>query len=141
MALFRLLKSGETDIESTDIWRFSLHTRYPTYKIIDQGTVTLTANTVGGDLGYYAEEVISHNLTFKPQSFVFADFSAYPPYLGGTQIKVTDVTGWYQFYYDDSVMTVVQYIDENNLTLRIETPESGKTLTFGYMITLDEWPS
>lgn len=141
MALFRLLKSGETDIESEDIWRFSLHTRYPTYKIITQGTATLTANTAGGDLGYYAETTISHNLGYKPQSFVFADFSSYPSYPGGTQIKVTDVTGWYQFYYDDSTMYVVQYIDENNLTLRIETPESGKSLTFGYLITLDEWLS
>jgi len=139
MAKFKILKTGETDIDSNDIWRFALHSDYPVYKIISQGTETLSTNTAGGALGYYGQSVINHGLGYKPQSFVFADFSSYPSYPGSTQIKVTDVTGWYIFYYNASFLNVFQSIDENNLTLYIEAPEYGKTLTFGYIITLDEW--
>jgi len=141
MAKVKILKPGETDIESTDIWRFAFNSDYPTYKIKQSGSVTLTTQTVGGDLGYYHSATVAHGLGYVPQTFVFADFSAYPPYTGGTQIKKTDITGWIIFYYDDSYFYVSQYADENNIYFYLEAPESGKVLTFDYIITLDEWQS
>ena len=141
MAEKKILKKGQTNINSTDIWRFAFHSGYPTYKIIGQGALTLTANTPGGDLGYFAGGMVSHNLGYKPQSFVFADFSAYPPYPGFEQIRVTDVTAWYIFYYDDGNLYVSQSMDETGLYFGLESDIAGKSLTFGYIITLDEWQS
>ena len=139
MAKLKMLKTGETDINSADIWRFAFHSDYQAYKIITSGVTTVTSNKVGGNLGYYGQVTIPHNLGYKPQSFIYADFSPFPPYPGDLQIKVTDVTGWYIYYYNDSLIYVVQYLDEVNQYLYIETPENGKTLDFGYIITLDEW--
>ena len=139
MAKCKVLREGETNINSTDIWRFSLHSDYPTFKVFSSGSLTLSATTAGGNLGYYAETSVTHNLGYNPITFVYADFSAYPQYPGDIAIKTTDVSGWYIFYYNDSVMYVLQWTDSTKTYFRIETPESGKSLTFYYTITADKW--
>jgi hypothetical protein len=137
MAKMRVLKSGETDINSTDIWRFVLHEGYPVYKIFQKGSLTVTSNTADSG-GYLGQATITHNLGYRPQTFVFANFSSYPPYSGGQQIRMADVTGFYTFYYDDSFMDVSQNNDTTTQYFEIWTPESGKQLTFYYIIMLDE---
>lgn len=141
MAKFKILRNGETDIESTDIWRFAMHSDYPTYKIKQSGSITLTTTTTGGSLGYQATQTISHGLGYVPQTFVFVDLSAYPSYPGSIQMKKMDLTGWLIFYYNNSYFYITQYADANNIYFIFETPEYGKVITFDYIITLDEWQS
>lgn len=47
MAKFKVLRSGETDINSTDIWRFAIHSDYRNQKVtsIYQSTFTLPAGS------------------------------------------------------------------------------------------------
>jgi len=62
MAKLKILKTGETDIESTDIWRFSVHSDYPTQKIYSSGQTTLTI--LEGETS--GEKTISHSLGYAP---------------------------------------------------------------------------
>lgn len=56
MAKFQILKDGETDIDSTDIWRFAVHSDYKNQKTTEiySTTVTLPAGStwLGGEYGY-----------------------------------------------------------------------------------------
>lgn len=139
MAKLKVLREGQTNINSTDIWRFSLHSDYPTFKVLSSGQLTLSTLTAGGSLGYYAQTAVAHNLDYKPITFVYADFSPYPQYPGDLAIKTSDVSGWYIFYYNDSIIYVTQWSDSTNTYFRIETPEYNKSLTFYYTITADKW--
>jgi hypothetical protein len=62
MAKFKILKTGETDIESTDIWRFCIHSDYPTQKVYAAGQTTLTVSS-GSNSGI---KTISHSLGYAP---------------------------------------------------------------------------
>jgi len=66
MSKLKILKYGETDIESTDIWRFAFHSDYPTFKIATNGNDTFSIAS-GNNFG---EKVVTHNLGYIP--FVFA---------------------------------------------------------------------
>lgn len=59
----RILRSGETDINSTDIWRFVLHELYPTQKVARQGSFTFSL-PIGTET---VSQVITHNLGYLPQ--------------------------------------------------------------------------
>lgn len=63
MAKFRILRSNETDIESTDIWRFVAHEGYPTQKVAAQGQATVTI--ASGDTVGFVD--IPHGLGYQPQ--------------------------------------------------------------------------
>ena len=63
MAKVKILKSGETDIDSTDIWRFAMHSDYPNVKIKFQGSSNFTMVAGQWD-AYYT---IPHNLGYIPQ--------------------------------------------------------------------------
>ena len=78
MAKLKILRTGETNINSTDIWRFSVHSDYPTGKIALSGTTTGTINSgdwtigtpgipVDEPPGYVA---IAHNLGYVPSCTV-----------------------------------------------------------------------
>lgn len=138
MAKLKVLREGETNINSTDIWRFSLHSDYPTFKVLSSGQLTLSTLTAVDDW-YYAQTAVAHNLGYKPITFVYADFSSYPQYPGDLAIKTSDVSGWYIFYYNPSIIYVVQWSDSTNTYFRIATPEYNKSLTFYYTITADKW--
>jgi hypothetical protein len=62
MAKLKILKQGETDITSNDIWRFSVHSDYPTQKIYASGQTTLTI-PAGSNNGI---KTIAHGLGYAP---------------------------------------------------------------------------
>lgn len=63
MAKARILRTGETDITSTDIWRYVLHENYPTQKIAIQGSQTVSLPS-GSE--FPAIITISHDLGYQP---------------------------------------------------------------------------
>ena len=65
MVKFRVLKTGETDINSTDIWRFALHSDYPNLKIGFSGSGSLTM--ASGE--FIAQYTVAHNLGYTPIAF------------------------------------------------------------------------
>jgi hypothetical protein len=62
MAKLKILKQGETDITSNDIWRFSVHSDYPTQKIYASGQTTLTIPAGSND----GIKTINHGLGYAP---------------------------------------------------------------------------
>ena len=64
MAKVKILKTGETDIESTDIWRFAMHSDYKNQKVtnIYQSTFTLPAGSNWLYDGSYVDAVLVHNI-------------------------------------------------------------------------------
>jgi hypothetical protein len=74
MAVIKILKNGETDIESTDISKFALHSNYKCQKIalVTSGNITLPdgSNWFEGD---FAQGVIQHNLGYIPMFFAFVE--------------------------------------------------------------------
>jgi len=75
MAVIKILKDGETDIESTDISKFALHSDYKCQKIAlaTYVQITLPAGSTCGN-GDSAEGVINHNLGYIPIFFPFVEF-------------------------------------------------------------------
>lgn len=75
MAVIKILKDGETDIDSTDISKFALHSDYKCQKLALNYSVDITlpagSNSFDGD---YAEGVILHNLGYIPLFFAFVEF-------------------------------------------------------------------
>lgn len=65
MAKVRILRNGETDIKSSDIWRFAMHSDYPNVKIKFSGSGNFTMNTGQWDASY----TFAHNLGYIPQVF------------------------------------------------------------------------
>jgi len=78
MAKLKILKEGETNIDSSDIWRFAVHSDYPTQKIALTGQTTITILN-GNKSG---SKTISHSLGFAPT--VMASFENY----SGRYVKV-----------------------------------------------------
>lgn len=64
MVKARILRTGETDINSTDIWRFVLHEGYPTQKVSSQGSFTISLPSGSEFAGF---NTITHNLGYVPQ--------------------------------------------------------------------------
>ncbi len=72
MARIKILKNGQTNINSNQIWRFALHSDYKCQKIarFGQASVTVPANSVGGS---YWNSVIYHNLGYIPLFWCFVE--------------------------------------------------------------------
>ena len=85
MAKLKILKNGETDIESTDIWRFCVHSDYPTQKIYASGQTTLTIPS-GSDAG---TKTLSHDLGYAPivMAMFETDNSRYAKVSGETKMS------------------------------------------------------
>jgi hypothetical protein len=67
MAKVKILKDGETDITSTDIWRFAYHSDYPTYKIGASGSSAFTIAS-GANEGHHD---VTHSLGYDPIFFAY----------------------------------------------------------------------
>lgn len=65
MAVFKVLKTGQTDINSNDIWRFAIHSDYANVKIKFSGSHVFTMAAGSWDAFY----VIPHNLGYIPIVF------------------------------------------------------------------------
>ena len=62
MAKLKILNEGETDINSTEIWRYSIHSDYPNVKIIYQGSQSFVMSTGQWD----SSNTFTHNLWYIP---------------------------------------------------------------------------
>ena len=73
MSHFKALRTGYTDIDSTDIWKFSIHSDYPTQKIFSASSTSATI--LAGNQGIEGQTVgnppvaktIAHNLGYVPR--------------------------------------------------------------------------
>ena len=88
MAKFKALRTGETNINSTDIWRFCIHSDYPTQKIYSAGQTTLTIPN-GLDYGTVS---VNHSLGYRPSvSAVFQVYgNRYVRVIGKKRVKRPD---------------------------------------------------
>lgn len=81
MAKLKILKSGETDINSTDIWRFAMHSDYKNQKVTEIYETTFTLPVGSSWLnGDYVSGVVNHNLGryLAYYAEVFFDGKSYP---------------------------------------------------------------
>ncbi len=76
MAVIKVLKNGKTNIDSTDISDFALHSDYKCQKMALAYSVNITllagSSWLNGD---FAEGVINHNLGYIPIFFPFVEFA------------------------------------------------------------------
>ena len=110
MAKCKILKTGETDINSTDIWRFCIHSDYPTQKIYASGQTTLTipADSTSG------VKTISHSLGYAPivMAMFEIDGSRYVKVFGETKVDIT-AQAMQSFAVDtvaDSIISKADYV-------------------------------
>ena len=136
--VFKILHTGETDIDSTDISKFTFHSGYPTLKIATAGSTTLTIPA--GDA--FGEVTVNHNLGYIPVylSNISHSTKAYQvpasvvPY---PYISVAASGG-------PSIISFYATTDENTLTLGAITTDtdtvvSNTNFTANWIIFLDEF--
>lgn len=68
MAKFKVLKDGETNINSSDISKFAMHSDYKCQKIAAHGAVNITMTNTD-----YATGSITHSLGYIPMFYVFVE--------------------------------------------------------------------
>jgi hypothetical protein len=139
MPILKVLKSVETDIDSSDIWRFAFHSNYPTLKIATVGSQSFTI-PAGNFMG---ETTIAHNLGYTPLYNANALFGtlSYPvssATLPFPYIEVANESGW------DSIISLYSFIDDTNLVIGAATSDgenvvSTQTFTAYWIIFLDEF--
>lgn len=141
MAKAKILKTGETDINSTDIWRFVVHSDYPTGKIYAYGSTTGTIakndQGINSNIGYIT---IAHNLGYVP--FCKVSIERTSTSFSGTQ--VFRISGDQVFFDETDVVGRVFYAtaDTNNLYVGIyntvDPQPSSRTFNIYYIIQYDE---
>lgn len=136
MAKVKILKSGETDIKSTDIWRFSFHSDYPTFKISEAKTDTIHL-LAGNDTAYVD---ITHGLGYNPIFFcyVLKGTKAYQvPYNMATDITITGESGPTEVWLNNEL------IDANTLRVGVYIPydyaDGNEDFTVNVLFMLDEF--
>ena len=138
MGKLKILKSGQTDIDSTDIWRFTFHSDYPTFKIFSSGTVDVTMLATTDEI-YYD---ISHNLGYKPLFFAYLEYNNVTIPIFGDGSGIFDVS-ILDIYGDPT--SIITYSTLSDTTLRLgllSTPYavgSNTTFTLSWIIVLDEF--
>lgn len=94
MAKIKVLKEGETDIMSTDISKFAMHSEYKSQKQI-VGSTTLTMVDLTGS----ANGTITHNLGYKPMFFAFIEHDGKGYESVGNSNPIIEVAGaqWHNY--------------------------------------------
>lgn len=113
MAKFKILKTGETDIESTDIWRFCVNSDYPTQKIYAAGEETLTI-PAGDNQGI---RTINHSLGYPPIVMAMFEISGgrFVKVFGGTKGRFTSQV--IQFFTVNLTTDAIVGITDDSITL------------------------
>lgn len=137
-----MLKVGETDIDSTDIWRFTFHSDYPTLKIATGGSQTFTINAGNS----YGELEVVHSLGYKPFYLVNVYYGGKSynvsattiPFYAGSYIELPNTDGW------DSIITFYAYVSNSSLFVGASTADgldltSTATFTGYWTVHLDEF--
>lgn len=142
MAKVKMLKTGETDIDSTDIWRFCFHSDYPTLKIALSGSQTFTI-AAGNN---YGEHVVTHNLGYRPIYIANIGYStrSYQVPSNLTPLYNNDYIWVPNESLYDSIINFYSVIENNTLTIGASTADgenvvSTQTYTAYWLILLDEF--
>lgn len=142
MAIVKMLKTGETDIDSTDIWRFAFHSGYPTLKIATSGSSSLSL-TPGN---FYAEYTAPHDLGYKPMYFANIQYGtrAY-----SVQANVTPISesGYVEVMNELGYTSIVNFystVTYNDLIIGVSTGDgenADETISFTvyWTVYLDEF--
>jgi hypothetical protein len=96
MPVLKILKTGETDIDSTDISKFAVHSDYPAQKIYASGSTTITIPS-GGLAG---SVTINHALGYSPSVTAMFEIS------GGRYIKVNGQKNVYRPDDEPSIYSI-----------------------------------
>jgi len=138
MAKIKALKSGETDIESTDIWRFAFHSDYPTFKIATAGTQDVTI--LAGTSEIYLD--ITHGLGYKPIFFAFLKYGIETIPIFGDGSGIFD-TGILDEHGDPTSIITYQTLSDTKLRLGLYSAPynllNNTTFTLSWIIALDEF--
>ena len=137
-----MLKTGETDIDSPDIWRFAFHSDYPTLKIATSGSNSLSL-TPGN---FYSEHTVTHSLGYKPIYFANIQYGtrAYTvqatttPVSESGYIEVMNELGW------TSIINFYSTVTDTELLLGVSTGDgenADDTISFTvyWTVYLDEF--
>jgi hypothetical protein len=138
MPILKVLKSGETDIDSSDIWRFALHSDYPTFKIKESGSQSVTLLSGTSKITH----TITHNLGYYPMFFASVKYGSYDYPIRGYGID-NAITGILDIYGDPtSILTYAYPYDTNNLGIGISSVPyevgSNYSFTVSWAIMIDE---
>ena len=140
MAKLKILKTGETNIESTDIWRFCYHSDYSTFKIYAQGTFNMTLTPIGDGSYNEVTNTLNHNLGYRPICFFHAVIGSQSiPFHGQT---IFTNSGALDYYGDPADPLLGSTINTNDIDFRFIAPfdvQSSVTATINYIIMLDEF--
>lgn len=127
MAKFKILKDGETDIDSADIWRFAFHSDYPTWKISSAGSASISMTP--GD--YYAEYVVSHNLGYKPIYIANVQYGT-RVYSAQADANPINESGYITIPNQGGGNSIIRFysaVDDNDLMIGVYTADFGSAST------------
>jgi hypothetical protein len=137
--VLKVLHTGETDITSTDISKFTFHSGYPTLKVATSGSTTLTIPS-GQDL---SQIVVTHNLGYTPIYLCSITYSTKAYQVPGVvkpypSIVVTTTSG------PSALVFSTGCTDPNELIIQASTANfnnvtSDVTMTANWIIFLDEF--
>lgn len=146
MAKAKVLRTGYTDITSSDIWKFSIHSDYPTQKIFSANSTTVTI--LSGNQGIEGQavgnppvaKIIAHNLGYIPRCKVqilrtstsWSGSRLFRISGSQTQLDETDVIGRVYSVTADSTNIYV-YIYNT-----VDAQPSNRTFTIYYIIQYDQ---
>lgn len=140
MAKFKVLNTGETDITSTDIWRFCLHSDYPTFKIQTSGSQNFSI-AAGESFGEYT---VTHSLGYSPVYFanILYGTKSYQIPAAITPFPLIELPS--SSFSGTSIINFYSIIDGTNLTIGATTADgelldSTANFTAYWIINIDEF--
>jgi len=121
MAKLKVLKDGETDINSTDISKFAMHSDYKCQKVASQSSadIVMPEGSVTGDV---ATGVIYHNLGYIPPFFVFVEHNNKGYEAVGNANPLISVQSMQFFWYspkNDTIGAVVSRSSGTNISSNV----------------------
>lgn len=137
--VLKVLHTGETDITSADISKFTFHSGYPTLKVATSGSTTLTIPA--GD--YTGNIVVTHNLGYTPIYLCNITYSTKAYQVPGLTIPypyiLVNTTAC-----PEALHFAAGCLDPNELTIQANTGgshdvTSDVTMTANWIIFLDEF--
>lgn len=136
--VLKVLHTGETDITSTDISKFTFHSGYPTLKVATSGSTTLTISagdafgevTVNHNLGYVP--VYLSNITYSTKAYQVAASVVPYPYISVAASGGPSIISFYATT-DDNTLTL------GAITTDTDTVVSDTSFTANWIIFLDEF--
>lgn len=138
MAVFKILKPSYIDKDTTDIWKFIFHSKFPTFKIATSGNQIFTIPAGSNE----AHHDVSHNLGYFPVYFaniLKGLYSYQVPADMNSGIEVASGGGGLS-----NIRFYTELIDNNTLRIGAYTADganvdNNESFTAYWIITLDEF--